>query len=238
MGRFLAYDARFGKDLFSKEDAGLPHNDDQPTATQARRDFLRRFFHDLATPLSAVSLHLEGADRRARKGTDPTDALATARSELTKAFDLFEMGRESLLEDNGPSESLDFDALVGETAASLPGVRIEGRTGARVRAPRRALSSALSALAVNAVEAAGAHAVQIRSERADGLLRAVVQNPGDLTTNNPETLFSPKAAKAGKSWGMGLARARLAAADAGGSVRLENREGQVVATLEVPEEPA
>ena len=100
----------------------MPQNE-HPAAAQARRDFLRRFFHDLATPLSAVSLHLEGADRRARKGTDPTPALATARTELSKAFDLFELGRESLLEDNGPSESLDFDALVGEAAASLPGVK-------------------------------------------------------------------------------------------------------------------
>lgn len=216
----------------------MAHNDDHSAAAQARRDFLRRFFHDLATPLSAVSLHLEGADRRARKGADPTDSLATARSELTKAFDLFELGREYLLEDNGPAETLDFDALVGEAAASLPGVRVEGATGAKIRAPRRALASALSALAVNAVEASGADAVRIRSERSNGRLRAVVQNPGALSTDNPETLFSPKAAKAGKSWGMGLARARLAAADAGGSVRLEHREGHVLATLEVPEESA
>jgi signal transduction histidine kinase len=224
--------------LISKEDAGLPQNDDHPTAAQARRDFLRRFFHDLATPLSAVSLHLEGADRRAKKGTDPTPAIATARTELSKAFDLFELGRESLLEDNGPLESLDFDVLIGEAAASLPGVKVEGGTGAKVRAPRRALASALTALAVNAVEASGAEAVRIRSERSDGRLRAVVQNPGDLATNNPETLFSPKAAGAGKTWGMGLARARLAAADAGGSVRLEHHEGLVLATLEVPEETA
>ena len=64
----------------------------------ARREFLKRFFHDLATPLSAVSLHLEGADRRARRGADPSDALAVARTELGKAFDLFDRGREFLLE--------------------------------------------------------------------------------------------------------------------------------------------
>jgi signal transduction histidine kinase len=214
----------------------LAHNDQQ--LALVRRDFLKRFFHDIATPLSAVSLHLEGADRRARKGTDPTDALAVARKELTKAFDLFELGRESLFEDHGPEESLDFDEIVAETAGSFAGIRVEGSTGARVRAPRRALASALSALAVNAIEASGAEAVRVRTERAGGQLRAVVQNPAALSTDNPETLFSPKAAGAGKTWGMGLARARLAAADAGGIVRLEDREGQVLATLEVPEESA
>ena len=234
----MSYDAWFGKAWFSKEDAGLPHNDDSSAATLARRDFLRRFFHDLATPLSAVSLHLEGADRRARKGTDPTESLATARSELTKAFDLFELGRESLLEDNGPAEDLDFDAVVSEAAVALPGVVVEGTTGGRVKAPKRALAAALSALAINAVEASNAEVVRISRERTNGKLRAVVQNPGVLSTANPETLFSPKAAREGKTWGMGLARARLAAADAGGTIRLDNREGQVLATLEVPEETA
>jgi hypothetical protein len=58
---------------------------------------LRRFFHDVATPLSAVSLHLERAARLAGRGDDPSEPLATARRELDKAFALFEQGRESLL---------------------------------------------------------------------------------------------------------------------------------------------
>lgn len=58
---------------------------------------LRKFFHDVATPLSAVSLHLERASRLASRGTDATEALATARRELERAFDLFERGRDALL---------------------------------------------------------------------------------------------------------------------------------------------
>jgi hypothetical protein len=34
---------------------------------------------------------------------------------------------------------------------------------------------------------------------------------------------------------MGLARARLLAANAGGTVRLEQSEGQIVATIDLPE---
>ena len=58
---------------------------------------LRRFFHDLATPLSGASLHLERASRLIARGEDPEEALATARRELHRAFDLFERGREELL---------------------------------------------------------------------------------------------------------------------------------------------
>jgi len=58
---------------------------------------LRRFFHDLATPLSAVSLHLERALRQADRGEDPVEALKTAREQLDRAFGLLERGREELL---------------------------------------------------------------------------------------------------------------------------------------------
>jgi len=58
---------------------------------------LRRFFHDLATPLSGASLHLERASRMAARGEDPEEALATARRELHRAFELFEKGRAELL---------------------------------------------------------------------------------------------------------------------------------------------
>jgi hypothetical protein len=62
----------------------------------AERD-LRRFFHDLATPLSGASLHLERASRMAARGEDPEEALSTARRELHRAFELFERGRAELL---------------------------------------------------------------------------------------------------------------------------------------------
>jgi signal transduction histidine kinase len=58
---------------------------------------LRRFFHDLATPLSGASLHLERASRLVARGEDPEEALTTARRELHRAFDLFERGRAELL---------------------------------------------------------------------------------------------------------------------------------------------
>ena len=58
---------------------------------------LRRFFHDLATPLSGLSLHLERAHRLSQKGEDASEALDVARRELEKAFSLFEQGRAALL---------------------------------------------------------------------------------------------------------------------------------------------
>ncbi len=209
----------------------------QPSlSAHARREFLKRFFHDLATPLSAASLHLEGADRRVRKGTDPTEALTVARSELSRAFDLFDIGRDFLLDETGDPESVDFDSLVDAAVAGHPGAAVEGRTGGRVRASRRSLSGALSALLVNAVEASSASAVRVRLERGSGRVVARIENPGTLVTGNVEALFSPKYAGPGKKWGMGLARARVGAADAGGSLRLEQGDGFVAAILDLPEE--
>lgn len=58
---------------------------------------LHRFFHDVATPLSGVALHLERASRLHARGEDPADALAMARRELDRAFDMFERGRAAIL---------------------------------------------------------------------------------------------------------------------------------------------
>ena len=58
---------------------------------------LRRFLHDVSAPLSAVALQLETASRLYARGGDPSAALATAQRELSRAFDLFDRGREELL---------------------------------------------------------------------------------------------------------------------------------------------
>ncbi len=203
----------------------------------AQQDFLRRFFHDLATPLSAVALHLEGANRRVRRGADPSESLATARAELARAFDLFEKGRECLLAPIGPRETFSFDEFVASAVARNggAGIAVEGETGGRVTGDRNALGEAFAALLTNAIAAASPGSIRVRREREGGCLRVSIANPGALA-QDPEKLFSPRCAAAGRSWGMGLPRARLYAAASGGTVRLEQRSGRVVATLELPEE--
>lgn len=234
---FLSYDATLRR-VSSTKGAYLRESADS-TASEARRDFLRRFFHDLATPLSAVALHLEGADRRVQRGEDPSESLQIARAELARAFDLFERARECLVSPPGEAETFAFDALVDSAVGSSAGAAaIEGRTGGRVTGNRRALEAALYALIANAVEAAGAATVRVRRERINGFLRAVVENPGRLAVSDPERLFSPQSAGAGRKWGMGLPRARLQAADAGGRIWVEQTGDQVIATLELPEENA
>jgi signal transduction histidine kinase len=207
------------------------------TPEEVRQDFLHRLFHDLATPLSAVALHLEGADRRVRRGADPSEALATARSELSRAFDLFEKGRDCLLAGSGSPETFPFDELVASSVASngASGVAVEGETGGLVTGDRKSLAEALSALLTNAIEAAGAGSVSVRRGREAGRLRVSIENPGSLD-QDPEKLFSPRCARAGRPWGMGLARSRLSAAAAGGTVRLEQKSGRITAILELPEE--
>jgi signal transduction histidine kinase len=200
--------------------------------------FLRAFFHDLATPLSAVSLHLEGANRRLLRGDDPRASLDIARSELSRAFDLFEQGRELLLAQPARRDTFSFDDWV-ETATrefATDGVRVEGTTEGKVAGDRSKLSEALSALLVNAIESRSP--ISIVRARRDGRLQVRIENRGLLPGDDPEKLFAPRSSGTGKNWGMGLARARLYAADAGGVVRLTQDGDRVVATLELPEEPA
>lgn len=221
----------------STKDADLTLSPDGPEVS-ARRQFLRTFLHDLATPLSAVSLHLEGANRRLGRGDDPSESLDIARAELARAFELFEQGRELLLARPSRQETFLFDDWVESATKELAtdGFRIEGRTEGRVAGDRKKLSEALSALLVNALESQAP--LSVVRERKDGRLQVRVENRGRLPSDDPEKLFAPRFSGAGKNWGMGLARARLYAADAGGAVRLTQDGDRVVAILELPEEPA
>jgi signal transduction histidine kinase len=232
----LTYDAFLEPRLLSKKDADLA-NKQALSAESAHRDFLRRFLHDLATPLSAASLHLEAADRRVRRGADPSESLAIAREELHRAFDLFDRGRELLLFEPSPDESFSFDELVSGAVSGrdADGARLEGATGGFVKGDRAAIKEAVEALLSNALETAPASSVSLALERGDHSLRLRVENPGRLPAADPEGLFSPRLAAPGKAWGMGLARARLYSATAGGTVSLEQSGDRVVATLTIPD---
>ncbi len=221
----------------STKDADLTLPQDGPDVT-ARRQFLRTFLHDLATPLSAVSLHLEGANRRLLRGDDPSESLGIARSELARAFELFEQGRELLLAQSAAPEAFLFDEWVERAARGLApdSVRIEGTTEGRVAGDQSKLDEALTALIVNALESGAP--LSIFRERRNGRLHVRIENRGLLPADDPEKLFAPRSARSGKNWGMGLARARLFAADAGGAVRLTQDGDRVVAILELPEERA
>jgi signal transduction histidine kinase len=207
-----------------------------PSAVSAHRDFLRRFLHDVATPLSAVSLHLEAADRRVRRGADPSESLAIARAEIGRAFDLFDRSRELLLFEPSAAESVSFDALVSAAAARCGAEAVlEGATGGFVKGDPGAITQAVEALLYNAMEASPGSPVALALRRNGGSLILRIENGGRLS-GEPETLFSPRVAGDGKTWGMGLARARLFCAAAGGAIRLQQDGDRVVTTLELPEE--
>ena len=212
--------------------------DSNSSRDSRRKEFLRTFLHDLATPLSAVSLHLEGANRRLARGEDPAESLGVARAELGRAFDLFERGRDLLLSEPRDTRTFAFDGWVSSTLESLAddGVVIRGSTGGRILGDPERLSEALSCLVVNAIEHASSPPVMIFCERANDHLRVRIENAGMLPAE-AERLFAPRSAAAGKNWGMGLSRARLYAADAGGEVGLSQNGETVTAILTFPEVP-
>jgi signal transduction histidine kinase len=205
----------------------------------ARKQFLRTFLHDLATPLSAVSLHLEGANRRLARGDDPAESLDIARAELGRAFELFERGRDLLLSEPGDAKPVAFDEWVSSTLRPFAGdgVVVRGSTGGRITGDPEKLSEALTSLVANALEHESSPPVTVFCERAAGRLQVRIENAGTLPAA-PERLFAPRSVAAGKNWGMGLALARLYAADAGGEVRLSQDGEKVSAILTLPEVPA
>lgn len=213
--------------------------DSKSSRDVARKQFLRTFLHDLATPLSAVSLHLEGANRRLARGDDPAESLGIARTELGRAFELFEHGRDLLLSEPGEAKPLTFDEWVSSTLRPFAGdgVVVRGSTGGRITGDPERLSEALTSLVANALEYGSSPPVMISCERADGRLQVRIENAGSLPAE-PERLFAPRSAAAGKNWGMGLALARLYAADAGGEVRLSQEGEMISAILTFPEVPA
>lgn len=206
----------------------------------ARKQFLRTFLHDLATPLSAVSLHLEGANRRLARGEDPAASLDVARTELGKAFDLFERGRELLLSESRAPEAFAFDEWAAVTFRRMTddGVSVQGATGGRIKGDREKLSEALSSLIANALEHAPPEQVAAFCERAGDRLQVRIENAGSLPADDPEKLFAPRSTGAEKNWGMGLALSRLYAADADGVVRVSQSGDRVSAILSFPEETA
>jgi signal transduction histidine kinase len=213
--------------------------DSNSSKDAARKQFLRTFLHDLATPLSAVSLHLEGANRRLARGDDPAESLDVARAELGRAFELFERGRDLLLSEPRDTRVFAFDEWVSSTLQPLAAdaVVVRGSTGGRILGDPERLSEALSCLVVNAIEHASSPPVMIFCERADNRLRVRIENAGALSAE-PDGLFAPRSTAAGKNWGMGLALARLYAADADGEVRLSQDGKTVSASLTFPEVPA
>lgn len=206
----------------------------------ARKQFLRTFLHDLATPLSAVSLHLEGANRHLARGEDPAASLDIARAELNRAFDLFDRGRELLLSESRDVETFPFDEWVASALHRLMGdeVKLGGTTGGRIAGDRERLSEALSSLVANALEYASSPGVAVFCERAGDRLQVRIENPGSLPADDPEKLFAPRSTGGGKNWGMGLPLARLYAADARGVVRVSQSGEKVSAILSFPEETA
>lgn len=209
---------------------------DDVAELDAYRDFLRRLFHDLATPLSAANLNLESARRRLERQAGPAEPLERAQAELDRALELVERARELAAGPSGGGATFAFDDAVSEavSACGSPRLQLRGRTMASARGDRGGLRSALEELLRNALEASAEGVVTVVVESAGGRLRVTVTNPGTLPASDPESLFSPRFGRNGR-WGLGLARARLAAARSGGTVTLRPAGNVVAAILELPE---
>jgi anti-sigma regulatory factor (Ser/Thr protein kinase) len=204
-------------------------------AQDSERRFLLAFFHDLAAALSGVSLQVELAHRRSARGEDPSGAVAEAHGALSRTLELFEAGRELLIRGPAEAETFAFDAWVEEASRAAGVADVLGSTEGLVSGDRARLTAALQALLTNAVEASSPAETTVKREGAGDVLRVAIENPGRLAESDVERLFSPRAAREGRSWGFGLPAARLYAGEAGGRVTIAQAGPRVAATLELPQ---
>jgi signal transduction histidine kinase len=184
-----------------------------------RLELVARAEHELRGPVAVVSLAVERM-RREPAGRRYAQALDAELERLRAGLGDLGAARSGRRR-AGRARRSELEPLVrsGVEAWRATGraVRLDWRAGrAAVLADRGRLAQALGNLLANATEH-GEGPVEIRAERRGAAVRLEVRNR--------------------RGRGHGLNIARDAAREAGGSLRLAQQEGDVVAEIELPEHP-
>ena len=202
----------------------------------AWREIARRLAHEIKNPLTPMRLSLHRLQRRVdavpeserHAVRDSIDALLQEVDHLTRLADSF--SRYARLPEP-QFEPLDLVELARSAAAlhepEQVTLRVESGPPARVRGDRLLLSRAVHNLLLNACEASPVGGlVELRTGAAsdDAWLEVLDRGPG-LPDAVRERLFEPYVSTKNRGSGLGLSLVRDIAAQHGGRITLENREG-------------
>lgn len=209
--------------------------------------FVRRFRHEISTPLSGAALHLEVAARRLQKegGFDREAVLENLRvsqQALENASQMLDwIGEFSKGEDALPEE-LVLGAIVAQGAEPFRadlgrrGLSLElpstNSDGPRWFGSAHELAEVVSELTANAFQhgrAPGAVRWSIASAGEDPVI--VCESPGRLPDGDPEHLFGSAKGSESTGRGFGLLRARRLAQSNGADLVLAQAGDDVRATL-------
>lgn len=201
---------------------------------EAMTRFLRRFRHEISTPLSGAALHLEVASRRIQKadGFDPAAVLENLRvcqQAIERASQMLDwIGESSKKEEEAPgphaliplvaraAEPFREDLRQRGLALDLPPPSEEPRWFGSTHE----MSDLVSELTANAFQHASAPGT-VRWKFLDGADPTLVcESPGALPEGDPEHLFGSAKGPASTGRGFGLLRARRLAQSNGAELTL------------------
>jgi len=213
---------------------------------EALKSFLRRFRHEISTPLSGANLHLEVALRRMQRpgGFDPAavvENLRTCQQSLESAAGMLDLIAEASHEDL--DEAAEFSLAESLAEASEPfragamarGLRLEVPAPApepRWFASPRDVGLAIAELTRNAVDHStvpGAIRWSIEDRPSEIVLTC--RSSGRIPSGDPEHLFGVTKSEASPGRGFGLLRARRAAQGNGAELELRQEGEEVHAVL-------
>lgn len=208
-----------------------------------------RLAHQLRTPLAAALLY---ASRLAEGGLSAATAQRLGDRIQARLRHLERLIADMLAFARGDSagaERIAVEALLAEIVRTAepqraPGARLDcanASGGAVLRGQCELLASALTNLAVNALQAAGAGGcVRLEAERVDGRVRIAIRDDGPgIAPELAERIFEPFFTTRSGGNGLGLAVARAVVTAHGGEIAVHSEPGAgATFTVSLPEADA
>jgi two-component system sensor histidine kinase RegB len=201
--------------------------------------------HELSTPLATIALAARELERTASaQGAEAlTDDARLIRAEVDRCRAILDhmSGRAGGAAAEVP-EPVAVDTLLNDIVARLPAeqssrVRVVASVRRPLTVPRAGLAQALSSLIKNAFDASDAVAAVTISavEQNDNVLIAVTDTGAGFSEEGLKRAGEPfyTTKPPGRGLGLGLFLARIFAERAGGTLRLDSRNG-TTATLDLP----
>jgi signal transduction histidine kinase len=192
------------------------------------REFSSNVSHQLRTPLTALRLRLEEAERDEDRAVVAQELAAAVREADRLEATVADLLAYARAESAGRREAIDLGAVVAEhVAAWQPVVRRAGRTlalersggGATVSASRGTVGQVLDVLLDNAVRH-GDGAIRVAVSGEPGWNAVVVADEGAGVAHEQRATVFERGASTGDGTGIGLHLARALAVADGGTLRL------------------
>ena len=217
--------------------------------SEALKGFLRRFRHEISTPLSGASLHLEVALRRMQKpgGFDPAavvENLRTCQQSLEAAAGMLDLLSEASREEaEDPAEFSLADAVVRASEPYRAGATGRGlllelpnpASGPRWFGSPRDVALAVGELTHNAVDhSSSPGSIRWSIEEHPSEIVLTCRSSGRIPAGDPEHLFGVAKRETSTGRGFGLLRARRAAQASGGELTVRQQGEDVCAVIRFP----